>query len=53
MNDDSCQYPLPTTHNESCSLPKASRLDLVENASAGWLKDASKINLSGSFALDD
>jgi hypothetical protein len=49
MNNDPCQYPLPTSDDEFCSLPNASRLDLAENASAGWLKDASKNNPLGSF----
>lgn len=42
MHKDPCQYPLPTTDDGFCSPPSASRLDLAENASAGWLKDFSK-----------
>ena len=44
VNDDPCQYPLPTADDEFCSLTSACQLDLAENASAGWLKDASKNN---------
>lgn len=44
MNDDPCQYPLPTADDEFCSLADACQLDLAKNASAGLLKDASKNN---------
>jgi hypothetical protein len=39
MNDDPYQYPLPTSDHEFCSLSNASRLDLAENTSAGWLAE--------------
>ena len=41
-HDDLCQFPLFSADDEFCSLPAASRRDLLENASAGWLADASK-----------
>ena len=44
MTDDPCQYPLPIADDEICSLTNACQLDLAENASADWLKDASNNN---------
>ena len=45
MNDNPCHYPLPIADDEFFSLTNASQLDFAENASAGWLKDASKNSL--------
>jgi hypothetical protein len=53
VNDDPRQYPLPTSDDEFYSLLNASRLDLTENASAGWLKDASKNHSLGSLVPCD
>lgn len=52
-NHELCQYSRFIADNESRSLFNNFRLDLAKNASASWLKNASKINPLGSFVLCD
>ena len=45
VNDDPCQYPLPTADDGFWSIPNVSGLDFADNTSDDWLKDAGKDNL--------